>query len=512
MAADKGQGERVTLSAVRDALFRGDFEGCLALCDTYKEKDAEDAAEIVLLRSRCLIELGRGDHAIEALRGLRTADDQHDEYLTGRMLMSAAYVSLGKYDQGLDIARDAYDAMEGAHPTVRAEVALNLGIAHYRKGQYTQALRLMESVPADADIVYVRALQYRGGVAWAFGDFTGSLDKFHDALGLIRHCKHQDRFVEAQCLFSLAYLCGELPRLDLWPELSARIAQFNWSVSGVAVWRYWIAIESSFITELLGDLNASTRWARLAEEVAPDQAALMVAWCRLAARFGRYGEHGAHSYFTSKANERYAETPRDARLREQWSLPLNIAEELLHSEDWLDASRLVTYYAEVIAPSVRDVADRRRVETAHATVLGLLEEHRGNRARAFEAYQRAFEAYRSSGLLRHAAIVAYSLSALTGDEQYESFVSGALRDASETYWVKARIARSRTEARLTPRQMDVLRLVAEGRSNKEIAAARGIAYHTARNTVSDILTLLGVDSRTELARVATARGLLGPAK
>ncbi len=121
MAIKKGPGERVTLSVVRDAFFRGDFERCLTLCDAFESRDAKDAAEIVLLRARCLIPLGRGEHAIQALRGLRLTDDQHDAYLTGRMLMSAAYMSIGQDARGLEIALEAYSTIGDAHATVRAE-------------------------------------------------------------------------------------------------------------------------------------------------------------------------------------------------------------------------------------------------------------------------------------------------------------------------------------------------------------------------------------------------------
>jgi DNA-binding CsgD family transcriptional regulator len=512
MATKKGQSERVTLSVVRDAFFRGDFERCLGLCDAFKARDAKDVAEIALLRARCLIPLGRGEHAIQALRGLRLTDDQHDEYLTSRMLMSAAYMSLGQDDRGLEIALEAYGALGDAHATVRAELLVTLALGHYRKNEYSRAQILLDAVPEDSDIVYVRALEYNGWLAWARGDYNGSVDRFRNALRRIDACDHYDRFIEAKCLFGLAYLCGELPRLDLWAEVAERIELFDWTVSGVAVWRFWIAIIASFVAELRGDLHGSTTWGTTAEETAPDPACLIIAWCRLAARFGRNGESGAHAYFTDKARRKYDEIARDPRLREQRSLSLDIAEEVLHTESPQAALPLLTYYAEVVLPKVRGHGDDRRIVAAHAMALGLLEERRGNRARAEDAYLTSFEAYRAAGLLRRAAIVAYRLSVLTGDEQYPAFIAEALHDASETYWVKARIAKSRSEARLTKRQMEVLRLIAEGRSNKEIAAACRISYYTARNTVGHILALLGVESRTELAGIAAALGLVRAGK
>jgi DNA-binding CsgD family transcriptional regulator len=345
-------------------------------------------------------------------------------------------------------------------------------------------------------------------VAWARGDFGGSLEKFRDALDLIERCRYHDRFIEAQCLFSLTYLCAQLPRLDLWPELSKRIEQFDWSASGVTKWRYWISIECSYATELLGDLDESTAWGSLAEEIAPDSASLIVAWCRLAACLGRYGEKRGHAYLMNKAARMYDAIPRDSRLREQWNLSLDIAEEMLYSDCFLSASRLVTYYAEVVAPSRSIGVEGRKMESRFATVLGLLEDRRGNRARAEEEYRRAFETCCATGLMRNAAIIAYRLLVLTGDEQYGTFILDALTGVSEGYWIKAGLAQNRTEAKLTMRQLAVVRLVAQGLTDKEIASARGISYARARNVVAEVRALMGVRSRSELASIAAARGLL----
>lgn len=52
---------------------------------------------------------------------------------------------------------------------------------------------------------------------------------------------------------------------------------------------------------------------------------------------------------------------------------------------------------------------------------------------------------------------------------------------------------------LTPRQLDVLRLVAEGRTNREIGETLDITLDGAKWNVSELLTKLGFDSREELA-------------
>jgi two-component system nitrate/nitrite response regulator NarL len=62
--------------------------------------------------------------------------------------------------------------------------------------------------------------------------------------------------------------------------------------------------------------------------------------------------------------------------------------------------------------------------------------------------------------------------------------------------------------RLTARELDVLRLIEEGRSNKEIATALSIELPTVKNHVHSILKKLEVRRRTEAAARARRLGLL----
>jgi DNA-binding CsgD family transcriptional regulator len=66
-------------------------------------------------------------------------------------------------------------------------------------------------------------------------------------------------------------------------------------------------------------------------------------------------------------------------------------------------------------------------------------------------------------------------------------------------------------AALTSREREVLRLIAAGRSNREIASVLFIAPKTASVHVSNILGKLGAASRTEAAAIAHREGLAGPA-
>ncbi|HVX46606.1 MAG TPA: AAA family ATPase [Mycobacteriales bacterium] len=72
----------------------------------------------------------------------------------------------------------------------------------------------------------------------------------------------------------------------------------------------------------------------------------------------------------------------------------------------------------------------------------------------------------------------------------------------------AETTRTGSAAGLTARELDVLHLIAEGKSNREIGAALYISPKTASVHVSNILAKLGVESRTAAAAAAHQRRLL----
>ena len=69
-------------------------------------------------------------------------------------------------------------------------------------------------------------------------------------------------------------------------------------------------------------------------------------------------------------------------------------------------------------------------------------------------------------------------------------------------------SRGQAKADLTTREVEVVRLVGAGRSNKEIAGRLGISERTARTHVSNILGKLGLASRTQAALWAVREGLV----
>jgi two-component system, NarL family, response regulator LiaR len=63
---------------------------------------------------------------------------------------------------------------------------------------------------------------------------------------------------------------------------------------------------------------------------------------------------------------------------------------------------------------------------------------------------------------------------------------------------------------LTPREMDVLRLLAQGKSNREIAGALYLVEETVKFHVRHILVKFGVQSRTQAVLAAIRLGMVSP--
>ena len=77
------------------------------------------------------------------------------------------------------------------------------------------------------------------------------------------------------------------------------------------------------------------------------------------------------------------------------------------------------------------------------------------------------------------------------------------------HWRRRVRATSRQpDSLISPREREVLALVAEGRSNKEIAEVLFIAHSTVKTHVAALLTKLDADNRAQLATIAAQRGLL----
>jgi DNA-binding NarL/FixJ family response regulator len=83
--------------------------------------------------------------------------------------------------------------------------------------------------------------------------------------------------------------------------------------------------------------------------------------------------------------------------------------------------------------------------------------------------------------------------------------AGQKRLSSE---VAAELAEHASDDALTPREVDVLRLIAGGNANKEVAAKLSLTEETVKSHVRNVLAKLGANDRTHAVAKAIKRGII----
>jgi len=107
-----------------------------------------------------------------------------------------------------------------------------------------------------------------------------------------------------------------------------------------------------------------------------------------------------------------------------------------------------------------------------------------------------------------AGVQAYLTKDVLGDD-----LTKAIRavHSGRTYFppsITAAIHARASHSELTKRELEILRLIIQGLSNKQIAYTVGIATYTVNNHVKSILGKLGASDRTQAAISAIARGIV----
>jgi len=104
---------------------------------------------------------------------------------------------------------------------------------------------------------------------------------------------------------------------------------------------------------------------------------------------------------------------------------------------------------------------------------------------------------------------AYLLKSLLDKELLETI--RAVHSGRKTLSAEAsyELAEHATDEALTPGEIDVLRLIAAGNANKQIAAHLSVTEETVKGRVKNILAKLGANDRTHAAVIGLKRGIIG---
>jgi DNA-binding NarL/FixJ family response regulator len=138
------------------------------------------------------------------------------------------------------------------------------------------------------------------------------------------------------------------------------------------------------------------------------------------------------------------------------------------------------------------------------TVVAICEREPAARLIILTTYQGQEDIYR--------ALRAGASGYLLKDAPAEELVESIRAVSSGKTWIPpavgAMLAKRLTDRELTAREMEVLRILAVGKSNKEIGVAFNISEATVKVHITHILEKLKVTGRTEAINVAVRRGLV----
>jgi DNA-binding NarL/FixJ family response regulator len=503
-------GQRVTFSSAFQAFLDGRFEAALAACDALSLRDDANRYEVALLRARILLRFGLGAAALEALRECAWTPTSVDQYVTAQMLRGAAHVRLGEAERGEALLVEATLLAQDAHPTIRAELAMHLGIAKFELQRWDEAEALLGSVDAREDIIYAHAVQFMGCVAFMRGNLERAAELFGASLAALATCTRRDRYLEANILQGIASASAELLQTDRWPALEHRIRAFDWTRDGLAQPRFWISMFASVLSEAAGDPGAARTWAREAEVSAANAAYRVLAQCRIAAIFRGLRENGAHREFVERAKELYATITVAQLTPDQKQLSLFLAEEMALGGMHEEALALIDHYRTEVIPTVSRPGDERHVALELA-VEGYVREASGDNKAAIRLLTEAYRLQRKQGARRRSAHLALHLARLTGAKRYADFAAKAIAGVAPSYWMSLQLAEigASDGPNLTETEKAILAHLVRGSAYKEIAAARRISWKTVSNHVQMLFRKFEVNSRGQLAAEAIRRGLVG---
>jgi two-component system nitrate/nitrite response regulator NarL len=173
---------------------------------------------------------------------------------------------------------------------------------------------------------------------------------------------------------------------------------------------------------------------------------------------------------------------------------LSVLGQAAAGDDWAVEVRAAGAHAVVLDCDELDEGSRERLKAAPVPVVALVADAR-TASSALGSGARGALARDADGDQLIAALEAVLHSLVVTEQRFSS------------EWTRDRPPMQTAEA-LTPREHDVLQLLAQGLPNKVIAQRLAISDHTAKFHVNAILAKLGAESRTEAVVLASRLGLV----
>lgn len=356
---------------------------------------------------------------------------------------------------------------------------------------------------AGADIIHARALEYKGWVASARGDYRAAALLFTDALTRLDGCQRYDRFLELNCLQALAHLAVDGLERRSWQTVSSRRAKLRCEAGSLSYPSFRLTLSvATFENDVEGRPNEAAVEARRAYDLAPTAAFRVLALCKRASIARHAREPIAQLDHVQAAVDAFAAIDVERLTGDERLVLLAVAEELANAGRPDEARRHFEAYRACSATgAVLVISGDPRREAYEQLVEAQIAEAESRKPEAASLYRRVLDRSMTSSL-RSALIAAIRLGPLTGcTEHLVGYADLATREVNGTSWIHAALKHLRfasTLSSLTAVQSEHLTLICRGYSNGTIAEIRGRSENTVRNQVAVLFEIFGVRSRAEL--------------
>jgi DNA-binding CsgD family transcriptional regulator len=461
----------------------GEFDLCLRELDLIA--DDRQTPDSIFLRSRALIRSGRPDDARERLSSHARHLAGADEQATHAMLLGAAYAQGGDCETALACFAEARSFK--AHHTIAAENDYQQALVRYQLGQMDEARALLtRTLRPVEDIVCARAQSLLGWLDVAANNHGSALLHFKTSLETLAHCSARDTHLQARTLCAVAIAEAEL-RSQNQTWLEAEAAKVRWTVNLVREHVQTLR-HIGLAHQRRGNPAAAFERFIAGAHVAPGTAWAVLCYADCSGNALSCGEPRSADGFAALAAAIAADLSWDAVSGEQRLALLALAQALARVGDAASARAYRDLYHERPGvPSTDALHHDARLETYERHVDGDIALALGDTARACELLSSVQSAWDRLNYRWRARDAEAALRRVRGD--------GATPGCTV-----ARKSRDPLpfDAQLSARDHRILRMVVEGRCDREIGRVLSIAPRTVKNIVNGMYKLFGVHKRVEL--------------
>jgi len=162
-----------------------------------------------------------------------------------------------------------------------------------------------------------------------------------------------------------------------------------------------------------------------------------------------------------------------------------------------------TVLLDVTMPPDNGIETAKRLKEKHPQIVVLILTMHEDESLLHEALRAG-----AAGYVIKRAEEAEILRAIHATSQGDIYVHPAMTRALLHQAVTTEHRRGAPAIALTPRELDVLRLLARGNTNRQIAGLLGLSMRTVENHRANLMGKLGLASRVELVNYAEEQGLL----